>query len=98
MGEDVLSQSEVESLLNAMLTGNEAAMATAVARTPAAEAPDLPVKIREKITPYDFKRPERVGKEQMRRFADAARGFRPQLCGGTVGDAAEHGGSETHQR
>ena len=50
--EDVLSQEEVESLITQM--GGPAGRSGAKVRT------------REKITPYDFRRPERVGKDQMR--------------------------------
>src|SRR6188768_4215229 len=32
-------------------------------------------RIREKVTPYDFKRPERVGKEQMRALQSLHEGF-----------------------
>ncbi|MBN2579401.1 MAG: flagellar motor switch protein FliM [Pirellulales bacterium] len=70
MSGDVLSQTEVESLLNAMATGG-AQPAVAVAPAGIAAAP----KIREKITPYDFKRPERVGKEQMRALQTLHEGF-----------------------
>ncbi len=79
MSGDVLSQTEVESLLSAMATGGEAA-------APAAEPAEQPAsrpgaggfvapKPREKITPYDFKRPERVGKEQMRALQTLHEGF-----------------------
>ena len=46
-------------------------------RLPAASAAAFfrPPKIREKITPYDFKRPERVGKEQMRALQTIHEGF-----------------------
>jgi flagellar motor switch protein FliM len=64
---DVLSQSEVEALLTALDTSgakgeNPAAVAAAanVAATIAAPA------VRHDVTLYDFKRPERVSKEQMR--------------------------------
>jgi flagellar motor switch protein FliM len=57
MSGDVLSQAEVESLLKAM-DGREPDVV--------ADASTSRVKHREKISPYDFKRPERVGKEQMR--------------------------------
>ncbi len=57
MSSDVLSQAEVESLLNAM-DRREADVIT--------DAATSRVKLRDKISPYDFKRPERVGKEQMR--------------------------------
>src|SRR5262245_63747156 len=57
MSGDVLSQAEVESLLKAM-DGRDVEVV--------ADAATSRVKHREKISPYDFKRPERVGKEQMR--------------------------------
>ena len=83
MGGDVLSQEEVESLLNAMVSGSEESAAAAVpapagqpgtAVAPAA-AGFAAQKPREKITPYDFKRPERVGKEQMRALQTLHEGF-----------------------
>src|SRR5919106_3458248 len=54
---DVLSQAEVESLLSAMDSRESDVIADAATSR---------VKHRDKISPYDFKRPERVGKEQMR--------------------------------
>lgn len=57
MSNDVLSQAEVESLLSAM-DSREADVI--------ADAATSRVRHREKVSPYDFKRPERVGKEQMR--------------------------------
>jgi flagellar motor switch protein FliM len=57
MSGDVLSQAEVESLLSAM-DRREADVI--------ADAPTSRDRHRDKISPYDFKRPERVGKEQMR--------------------------------
>lgn len=63
---DLLSQAEVESLLSAMDRG--VAKAQAAAGRPVAKS-------REKITPYDFKRPERVGKEQMRALQSLHEGF-----------------------
>jgi flagellar motor switch protein FliM len=58
---DVLSQAEVESLLNAMDSGGG----------DSGEA----FRPREKVTVYDFKRPERVGKEQMRSLQTMHEGF-----------------------
>jgi flagellar motor switch protein FliM len=76
MDAEVLSQTEVESLLSAMAGGP--ATAPAVADEPSAPA-SLPVpsapKLRDKVTPYDFKRPERVGKEQMRALQTLHEGF-----------------------
>lgn len=74
---DVLSQAEVESLLNAV-EGGAAAVATEEA--PRASAPAAPpvatsLRGREKVTPYDFKRPERVGKDQMRALQTLHEGF-----------------------
>lgn len=80
MGSDVLSQAEVESLLNAMAASGE------VLRPPTThekESPDAAVtKLREKITPYDFKRPERVGKEQMRALQTLHEGFGRNFAAG----------------
>jgi flagellar motor switch protein FliM len=71
MGGDVLSQAEVESLLSAM---DPIATSTSAAgkRSPDRDALARP---REKITTYDFKRPERVGKEQMRALQTLHEGF-----------------------
>jgi flagellar motor switch protein FliM len=66
MGQDVLSQAEVESLLSAM-DGRETDVI--------ADAAKSRVRHREKISPYDFKRPERVGKEQMRSLQTMHEGF-----------------------
>ncbi|WP_442482462.1 flagellar motor switch protein FliM [Aeoliella sp. SH292] len=72
---DMLSQEEVESLLSeAKVTAAATATATATAPAPRAAAP-APMRPREKITPYDFKRPERVGKEQMRALQTMHEGF-----------------------
>lgn len=57
MSGDVLSQAEVESLLSAMDSREPDVVADAAISR---------VRHRDKISPYDFKRPERVGKEQMR--------------------------------
>jgi flagellar motor switch protein FliM len=71
---DVLSQSEVESLLNAMDPASSAPMAP-VTLAPRHEQVAPPPRPREKVTPYDFKRPERVGKEQMRALQTMHEGF-----------------------
>lgn len=60
MPRDVLSQAEIESLLTTV-------EGTAPAEGPASHiAAHLPSRLREKASHYDFKRPERVGKDQMR--------------------------------
>lgn len=85
MSGDVLSQTEVESLLSAMAAGGEEAAAAAAPPPPSTAAVDsgpvLP-KPREKITPYDFKRPERVGKEQMRALQTLHEGFGRNFAAG----------------
>lgn len=63
---DVLSQSEVESLL--------AALDTDKAQQPAA-ARERPEESSASVSVYDFKRPERVSKEQMRTFQALHEGF-----------------------
>lgn len=74
MSGDVLSQAEVESLLSAM--EQTAQRAVAPRRNPeAGAAKSAPSKPREKVAPYDFKRPERVGKEQMRALQSMHEGF-----------------------
>ncbi|MDX1965302.1 MAG: flagellar motor switch protein FliM [Pirellulales bacterium] len=68
---DLLSQNEVESLLSAMETQAPAKTSTLLPESPAHPVP----RVREKVTPYDFKRPERVGKEQMRSLQSLHEGF-----------------------
>ncbi|MGO8753521.1 MAG: flagellar motor switch protein FliM [Thermoguttaceae bacterium] len=80
MAEEVLNQSEVENLLTAMASQGEAAGA---AETPPPETlPTAAPKIREKVSPYDFKRPERVGKEQMRALQTLHEGFGRNFAAG----------------
>jgi len=76
---DVLSQAEVESLLNAMASGQDDETSNAPV---AAAASPLPPKPRDKISPYDFKRPERVGKEQMRALQTLHEGFGRNFAAG----------------
>lgn len=71
MSGDVLSQAEVESLLSAI----EQTAPRAAAPKKAPTATTAPPKPREKVSPYDFKRPERVGKEQMRALQTLHEGF-----------------------
>jgi flagellar motor switch protein FliM len=67
MSSDVLSQAEVENLLSSMDGGSSPG-----APAPSAAAAARP---REKTSVYDFKRPERVGKEQMRALQTMHEGF-----------------------
>lgn len=64
---DVLSQSEVESLLAALEPGDSADTAAAQPDTEA------------RVSVYDFKRPERVSKEQMQAFQTLHEGFSREL-------------------
>ena len=73
MATDVLSQSEVENLLSAM--GASEPDAAPQPEDQAARLAPPPPAPREKITLYDFKRPERVGKEQMRALQTLHEGF-----------------------
>lgn len=66
MGGDVLSQAEVENLLSALEAEPEE---RPIAQVPSALRP------KEKVSIYDFKRPERVGKEQMRALQTMHEGF-----------------------
>jgi flagellar motor switch protein FliM len=80
MSGDVLSQAEVETLLSAMQK-TVAPPSPGVAERPAA-AGAPPLKGRDKIMPYDFKRPERVGKEQMRALQSLHEGFSRNFAAG----------------
>jgi flagellar motor switch protein FliM len=62
---DVLSQAEVENLLSAV----DGADPVRPSR------PEEPLRPRDKVSTYDFKRPERVGKEQMRSLQTMHEGF-----------------------
>ncbi|QDU30999.1 Flagellar motor switch protein FliM [Anatilimnocola aggregata] len=77
MADEVLSQAEVESLLSQMEAGGGRAVAAPAMAAPAAGAAAInkAPRTREKVTPYDFKRPERVGKEQMRALQSLHEGF-----------------------
>ncbi len=66
MSGEVLSQAEVENLLSSM---DPEAEESGRSLSPVAARP------REKISVYDFKRPERVGKEQMRALQTMHEGF-----------------------
>jgi flagellar motor switch protein FliM len=83
MSGEVLSQAEVESLLATMAAGGEAAAAAAISAEAEPAGPARPgATTREKITPYDFKRPERVGKEQMRALQTLHEGFGRNFAAG----------------
>jgi len=66
MSGDVLSQAEVENLLSSMDPESEES---------AQQHSHVAARPREKISVYDFKRPERVGKEQMRALQTMHEGF-----------------------
>lgn len=82
--DEVLSQDEVQSLLSALdaqggpeaaAPAPTAATAAAVAAPPPVAAPKAPARPRDRVTPYDFRRPERVGKDQMRALQTLHEGF-----------------------
>ncbi len=62
---DVLSQDEVENLLGSLDTDSDSSAGADLGS----------FRSREKVTVYDFKRPERVGKEQMRALQTMHEGF-----------------------
>ena len=70
MPDEALSQAEVESLLTTMESSAEGGAASGLAA--GARGPS---RSRERVLPYDFKRPERVGKEQMRALQSLHEGF-----------------------
>ncbi|MDP7301798.1 MAG: flagellar motor switch protein FliM [Pirellulaceae bacterium] len=73
MDDDVLSEEEVESLLSAVdpEPENPPPPETNKVQTPEVSAK----RSHEKVSPYDFKRPERVGKDQMRALQFLHEGF-----------------------
>lgn len=68
MTNDLLSQDEVESLLSSLDAATPASMPQSAERVSpdAAASSTLPPRPRELVAAYDFKRPERIGKDQMR--------------------------------
>ncbi|WP_347245770.1 flagellar motor switch protein FliM [Thermogutta sp.] len=82
--DEVLTQAEIESLLASVGKGKPAEAPRDVSSAPAASSPPPPpVRIpREKIITYDFKRPERVGKEQMRSLQTLHEGFSRNFAAG----------------
>ena len=83
MSGDVLSQAEVEGLLSAMTPDGPTAPGAGQAAGPV-ERPSAvpPLKPRERVVPYDFKRPERVGKEQIRALQTLHEGFGRNFAAG----------------
>lgn len=75
MSGDVLSQAEVENLLSAM-EAKPGGVPMPEMRMPEGAAA---ARGNEKVSPYDFKRPERVGKEQMRALQTLHEGFSRNL-------------------
>ena len=89
MSGDVLSQAEVESFLSAMDSRESDVIADAATSR---------IRHRDKISPYDFKRPERVGKEQMRSLQTMHEGFGRNFGASPFGAAADDRRSETDER
>lgn len=78
MERDVLSKEEVESLLQAIeVQQAKAPKKTSLARPTARVVSSRTVAkaVRDQVQPYDFKRPERVGQEQMRALQSLHEGF-----------------------
>ena len=83
MSGDVLSQTEVEGLLTAMTDDGEEATAVSQAPRPIEQDGGGPsLRPPEKVTSYDFKRPERVGKEQIRALQTLHEGFGRNFAAG----------------
>src|SRR5438132_11392401 len=75
MADEVLSQAEVENLLSAMEAHTARGGGTAEIEAPVLAGARAGARVREKVIPYDFKRPERVGKDQMRALQTLHEGF-----------------------
>lgn len=72
---DVLTQTEVEALLSALDTNAGASPADAASGAAPARAGRAYEPLPEDVTLYDFKRPERVGKDHMRALQTIHEGF-----------------------
>ena len=80
MSEETLGKDELEELLRSIDATEDAAVAPPPAAATAPAESDLagaakPTRPRQRIVAYDFKRPERVGKEQMRALQSLHEGF-----------------------
>src|SRR5438874_13022972 len=75
MADEVLSQAEVENLLSAMESHTARSGGAAELEAPVIAGARAGARVREKVVPYDFKRPERVGKDQMRALQSLHEGF-----------------------
>ena len=89
MAGEVLSQEEVENLLNIMAMSGDSADVPTTPKPAAKSKKAFPVTSsgsgtwrQEKVTPYDFKRPERVGKEQMKALQTLHEGFGRKFAAG----------------
>ncbi len=80
MSEDILSQAELDHLLNSMAVTSAQVAGGSAAGTSVGQTQRR--RTREKVTPYDFKRPERVGKEQMRALQTLHEGFARNFAAG----------------
>ncbi len=65
---DILDQSEVDALLNAVSAGDD------IAESAASGSSSGPT-VQKDVSTYDFKRPERVSKDQMRALHSIHEGF-----------------------
>ncbi len=90
MSDDVLSRSDVEDLLKSMDSG------TVQKTTSKPEIKKSAPKAR--VLTYDFKRPERVGKEQMRALQSLHEGLGRNLGASLSAFLSYHYGSQAHQR
>ena len=81
MSNDILTQGEVEHLLNTM-SADGLPEASGPANGAVEPAAGPRPQGREQVAPYDFKRPERVGKEQMRALQTLHEGFGRNFAAG----------------
>ena len=93
MSGEVLSQEEVENLLNIMSMSTErkdpkpsSAVPFTPPKGPISPSPHSGWTKQEKITPYDFKRPERVGREQMKTLQTLHEGFSRKFAAALAGE------------
>jgi flagellar motor switch protein FliM len=82
MSSDILTQGEVEHLLSAMAVDGPPAVPGPSGPASGEPAAGPSLKTQGRVAPYDFKRPERVGKEQMRALQTLHEGFGRNFAAG----------------
>ena len=95
MAEELLSQAELETLfdLDGFWPGRARFLSGSAGRVPAPRR-----RSSRKVSPYDFRRPQRASGELLECAGCDARGSGPRLCRGAGGDVAQRSSTSTWRR